>query len=77
MQETPKTLSTSREGIPGGNTHWWKKKSKNLKDITMDNPQEIYWYICLASFSYGGGEEREVKPWGGLPPFRRTPLGGV
>lgn len=62
MQETPKTLSTSREGIPGGNTHWWKKKSKNLKDITMDNPQEIYRYICLAL----GGVNPRVKPPGGL-----------
>ena len=61
MQETPKTLSTSREGIPGGNTHWWKKKSKNLKDITMDNPQEIYRYICLAL----GGVNPRVKPPGG------------
>ena len=37
MQETPKTLSTS-----GG------RKSKNLKDITMDNPQKINRYISLA-----------------------------
>lgn len=37
MQETPKTLSTI-----GG------RKSKNLKDITMDNPQEINRYISLA-----------------------------
>ena len=49
MQETPKTLSTSREGIPGGNTHWWKKKSKNLKDITMDNQQKnkVSQRICV------------------------------
>jgi hypothetical protein len=52
MQETPKTLSTSLfegGGSPRAYTHWWKKnQSKNLKDITMDNPQEIYRYICLA-----------------------------
>ena len=44
MQETPKTLSTI-----GG------RKSKNLKDITMDNPQEINRYISLA-MSKGGGK---------------------
>ena len=83
MQETPKTLSTSLfEGgaIPLANSHWWKKnQSKNLKDITMDNPQEIYRYICLASFSSGGGGRKGGKTQG-LPPFRgkggKTPPGG-
>jgi len=47
MQETPKTLSTCLfEGIPQDTRN--KNQSKNLKYITMDNPQEINRYISLA-----------------------------
>ena len=43
MQETPKTLSTI-----GG------RKSKNLKDITMENAQEINRYMSLEMRKGGG-----------------------